>query len=239
MIEQTLINNLPKFSFKRPSNNKIVYFRPILVKEEKKILIAQELGTRNDIIKSLTEILKSCFYDINIETLPTYEFDYFYIQLRSKSVGEIIDAKFICPDTGEKINLNINLNDIQISGLEKLQTKVKISDDIIFEFRPPCYSDIVDFEQKNFSYDDMIKLTAKCLVNIHKKDETIDATNYNEEQKINDIMLLTQKQFAKIIDFYDNLPKYEYEISYKTSDDVERKIVISGIDDFFTLASVT
>jgi len=239
MIEQTLIDSLPRFSFKRPTNNKLVFFRPILVKEEKKLLIAQELGTRNDIIEGLTSVLKSCYYDSIIETLPTYEFDYFYIQLRSKSIGEIIDAKFICPDTGEKINLNINLNDIEITGLDKLQTKIKLSEDIIFEFRPPSYSDIDDFEEKNFSYDDIIKLTARCLKYIHKKDETIDTTVYSEEQKINNILLLTQKQFAKIIDFFDSLPKFEYVINYKTSDDVDRKIVISGIDDFFTLASVT
>jgi hypothetical protein len=74
--------------------------------------------------------------------------------------------------------------------------------------------------------------------NIHKKDESIDANNYTEEDKINSIMLLTQKQFGKIIDYFDNLPKYEYEIAYTTSDNIERKIVLSGIDDFFTLASV-
>jgi hypothetical protein len=238
MIQKTLIDSLPRFSFKRPSTNKLVYFRPILVKEEKKLLMCQELGTRNDIISGITEVLSSCYYDINIETLPTYEFDYFYVQLRSKSIGEIIDAKFICPETNEKINLNLNLNDIKITGLEKYSNRVKISDDLIFEFKPPSYSDIEDFEKKDFSYDDMIKLTARCLTNIHKKDESIDANSYTEEDKINSIMLLTQKQFGKIIDYFDNLPKYEYEIAYTTSDNIERKIVLSGIDDFFTLASV-
>jgi len=84
----------------------------------------------------------------------------------------------------------------------------------------------------------MIKLTARCLVNIHGKDQTMEASSYTEEDKISSIMLLTQKQFSKIIDYFDNLPKYEYDIKYTTTDGVERKITLSGIDDFFTLASV-
>lgn len=238
MIEKLILDNFPKFSFKRPSNSKLVFFRPILVKEEKKLLASQELGTRNDIIKGITEVMQACYDDVNIASLPTYEFDYFYIQLRSKSIGEIIDAKFICPETGEKINLNFNLNDINITGLDKLNNQLKITDEVYFEFRPPSYSDIDDFNNKDLSYDDMIKLTSKCLINVHKKTEVFDVRNEDINVKMNTIMSLTQKQFGKIIDYFDSLPKYEHTINYKTSDNIERKIIISGIDDFFTLASV-
>lgn len=239
MLTNLLIDNLPKFSIKRPTTNKLIYFRPIVVKEEKKLLMAQELGTRNDIVKAVSEVLQSCYEDLSIKNIPIYEFDYLFTQLRIKSIGENIDAKFICPETGEKISLNINLSNIKITNLEKFNNKINISESLIFTFRAPSYKDIEDFDAKEFTYEDMIKLTSKCLVKIVTKDEELDAETYKEEDKIEMINSLTSKQFLKILDFFDNLPKFETSIDYKTSDNVERKLFISGIDDFFTLASVT
>ena len=239
MLKNLLSEALPKFSIKKPITNKLIYFRPITVKEEKKLLMSQELGNRNDIVKSISEVLETCYEGLSIKNLPIYEFDYYFVQLRIKSIGEIIDAKFVCPETGEKLSLNVNLNDIKITNLENYNPKVKISDDLIFTFRPPSYKDIEDLNSVNFDYDDMIKLTVKCLTEIMTKDENIETSNYNENDKIELINSLTPKQFNKIIEYFDNLPKYEHSITYKTSDNVERKLYISGIDDFFTLASVT
>ena len=237
MLKDIIFKNTAKFSIKKPGTNKMLWFRPMLVKEEKKLLILQEMGSKQEIINSISEIIDECFDEINAGSLPTYEFDYYFIQLRTKSIGEEINAKFICPDTSEKINLKINLNDIQIKGLEKFNTNVKINDTLVFTFRPPSYKDLKDLNEANLNYDTLIALTVKCLLSIQKQNEIIEVKEYPISEIEDLISNITSKEFEKIIDFFDSIPTFSKDVSYKRSDGVDRKIVISGIEDFFMLAS--
>jgi|LakMenEpi03Aug12_release.lakeMendotaPanAssembly.Ray.scaffolds.fasta_scaffold326009_3 hypothetical protein len=237
MLKDIIFKNTPKFSIKKPGTNKTVWFRPMLVKEEKKLLILQEMGSKQEIINSISEIIEECFDDIKADSLPTYELDYYFIQLRAKSIGEEINAKFICPETNEKINLNINLNDIQIKGVEKFNTNVKINDALVFTFRAPSYKDLQSLSESNLNYETLIDLTVKCLLSIQKQSEIIDMKGYQKEEIQDLISNMTSKEFDKIIDFFDSIPTYSKEVSYTTSDGINRKITISGIEDFFMLAS--
>ena len=79
MLKDIIFKNTAKFSIKKPGTNKMLWFRPMLVKEEKKLLILQEMGSKQEIINSISEIIDECFDEINAGSLPTYEFDYYFI----------------------------------------------------------------------------------------------------------------------------------------------------------------
>jgi hypothetical protein len=239
MFTQLLLQQLPKYSVKRPSTGKNVWFRPILVKEEKKLLTAQELGTKQEIIRAVSEVMDSCYESLQSSKLSTYEFDYLYVQLRIKSVGETINAKFTCPQTQEKIDLYLNLNNIEINGLKDYKPTIKINDIMVLQFKTLTYDDILDIDIDSLGYEELINLTAKCISSITTKDETIEITDSNRNDVVDMLSNMTSVQFGKIIEYFNSIPTYEYDLQYKTSDGVERKIKISGIEDFFTLASVT
>jgi len=238
MIQDLIISTLPKFSLIRPTTGNKIWFRPFLVKEEKKLLTAQTLGSKEEIIKAIEETINSCFDDINASTLPTFEFEYFYVQLRMKSISESISAKLTCPETGEKIDLDLDLGEIKVSMPEKSSKNIEISDKIIFTMRYPTYSDIMQLKEEN-SYEDSIDLAVNCITTITTPDAVHSVTKDDKKELKETILNLTPKQFSKIIDFFDSMPKYEYIFKYKTSDGIERSVLLSGIEDFFTVASVT
>jgi hypothetical protein len=239
MFTDLILKQLPKYTIKRPSTNKPLWFRPILVKEEKKLLIAQEFATKEEIVRAVSDVLDSCFEDMNSLKLPTYEFDYLFVNLRVKSIGQNISAKFTCPDTEEKINLNLDLMSIKIEGIDKYNPSVKINDNLMLLFRPPNYTDLADINIDELTYTDLIKLTSKCILKIITPTEEFEITDVNRSHVVDMLENMTSQNFSKIIEYFNTVPAYEHVVNYTTSDGVERSIKISGIQDFFRLASVT
>jgi hypothetical protein len=127
---------------------------------------------------------------------------------------------------------------IQIKGTENFNPTVKISNNLAFTFHLPTYNDTLSINDIS-SVDDVVELAVNCIDSITTPDEvyTITDTNKNDVREM--FMNLTTEQFKKIVEFFDKVPKYELVYEYTTSDGVDRKVLISGIEDFFTLASVT
>ena len=92
----------PPYELKLPSSNKKVKYRPFLVKEEKLLIIALETKNQSDITNAVTDVLKKCVLTkgIDIDTLPTFDIEYLFLNIRAKSIGEDIKLTVTCPDDG-------------------------------------------------------------------------------------------------------------------------------------------
>ena len=93
----------PTYELVLPSTGKTVKYRPFLVKEEKVLVIALESEDNKQITNAIKAVLKSCVLTrgVKVETLPTFDIEYLFLNIRGKSVGEEIDVNIICPDDGE------------------------------------------------------------------------------------------------------------------------------------------
>ena len=117
----------PRYKMKLPSTGKVVNFRPFLVKEEKKLLIATETGEQEDIIRAISDIIEDCTDLQDIKTLPTFDIEYVFLKLRSKSVGETANLNVICPDDGKTtVPAKINIDDIDVQMTEDHTNKMKV-----------------------------------------------------------------------------------------------------------------
>jgi hypothetical protein len=104
---------LPKYNITQPSTGKKISFRPFTVKEEKILLMSSQTGSYEDFLTTLSDIIDDCFsLKISSKKLPLFDIEYFFINLRSKSVGELIEPSITCPYTKEVIKLKINLDEI-------------------------------------------------------------------------------------------------------------------------------
>ena len=79
----------PVYELKLPSTNKKIRYRPFLVKEEKVLIIALESKNQIDITTAVTEVLKKCILTkgVNVDSLPTFDIEYLFLNIRSKSIG--------------------------------------------------------------------------------------------------------------------------------------------------------
>jgi hypothetical protein len=148
--------------------------------------------------------------------------------LRCKSIGELIQPTIVCQTTKEKIDLNLNLEEINPVYFDNHTKEIKL-DNFIVNMKYPTLNDFINKKENEDYYDMMIK----CIDTIESPKELIETKNANKEDIQEFIELLTKPQFNKIVEFFKTMPKIEKEIAYRTSDGVERKLLLKGIRDFF------
>ena len=107
----------PTYSMVLPSLEKEIQYRPFLVKEEKLLVLALESEDTKQITQAIKAVLKSCVQTkgIKVESLPTFDIEYLFLNIRGKSVGETIDVNIICPDDEKtSVKVVIDLDDIKV-----------------------------------------------------------------------------------------------------------------------------
>ena len=110
---------MPTYELTLPSTDVKVKYRPFLVKEEKILLMAMESGKENEIYDNATkQIVDSCtFNSLDVETLPMFDLEYIFLNIRAKSVGEISKFKVICPDDKKTyVDVEIDLTKVEVQS---------------------------------------------------------------------------------------------------------------------------
>lgn len=224
-------SSLPKYNLKQPSSGKIISYRPFTVKEEKVLLMATTTGTYEDFLSTLTDIIDDCFSLQNeSRNLPLFDIEYFFIKLRCKSIGEIVEPIITCPYTGEKVKVNLNLEDIEPILNEDHKQKIELNGNIIVTMKYPSVDNIIKNRDKVNDYFDLV---IQSILSIETDQELIETSNYPKSSLIEFVELLTDDQYRKLISFFKTMPKLEKSVKYRTSDEVEREIVLKGLKDFF------
>jgi hypothetical protein len=228
-LVEILKNSLPKYFIEQPSTRKNISFRPFTVKEEKNLIIANQTGSSNDFLLTLTEVIDSCF-DLpeKSKKLPVFDIEYFFISLRAKSIGEILQTTFVCPKTNEKINIKLNLDDIKPVFDENHKDTFTIGSKLNIKMKYPTIEYLLN--TTNNDYYDML---VDCVDFIETKDELIHSREVSRDTIVEFIENLSKKDFDMLIEFFKTMPKIEKEINYKTSDGVDRSIILKGMRDFF------
>ena len=81
--------NVPEYEAILPSTEKVIKYRPFLVKEEKILLTALEDETGKALPPAVNQIINNCVQGkLDVENLPTFDIEYLFLRLRAKSVGE-------------------------------------------------------------------------------------------------------------------------------------------------------
>ena len=118
--------NVPKYKMKLPSDGRTVNYRPFLVKEEKLLLLATETGEQAEIVTAIKDIIRVCTDIQDVDDLPTFDIEFLFLQIRTKSVGESVEVSIICPDDGEtNVPVSIPLNEIKVVKTKGQNTDIK------------------------------------------------------------------------------------------------------------------
>jgi hypothetical protein len=144
--------SVPEFSIKLPSTGKQVKYRPFLVKEEKVLLMALEGKDKNEITGAIINLLKGCVLTsgIQIEKLPTFDIEYLFLKIRSKSVGEVVELNLSHAegDCSAKTPVELNLDKIEVDKKPR-DGKVMMTDQIGVMLRYPSISDAQEIEEES------------------------------------------------------------------------------------------
>ena len=230
----------PTYSLVLPSIEKEINFRPFLVKEEKLLVLALETEDTKQITTAIKAVIKNCIQTkgIKVESLPTFDIEYLFLNIRGKSVGESIDVNIICPDDEKtSVKVVIDLDDIQVKKTEGHSNKVKLDDTLMMELKYPSLDEFIknnfDFKEEN-AMEQSFNLIASCIDKIYNEEEVWVADDCTKKEIKEFLESMNSSQFKKIEEFFTTMPKLSHTIKVKNPNTkVESEVVLEGLASFF------
>jgi hypothetical protein len=225
--------SVPSYTLIIPSTGKKIQYRPFLTKEEKILLIALESEDDEQIITSIKNIITSCVNtEINVSDLSIFDIEYIFLNLRARSVGEIIELKITCPDDDTtQVNVKINIDDIKVEKNPKHSSEIKINEDILIKMKYPNIDTLLEDHE---NVDETIDVIAKCISKIITKDNEYDCNLVSKEELLEFVDTLPVNSFKEIQKFFSSIPKLKHTIKVKNPNtQVVSEVTISGVYNFF------
>lgn len=229
---------VPSFELKQPSTGKILKYRPFLVKEEKILLMAKESGENIDVFNAVKQIISNCILTegFDVENVPLFDVEYIFIQLRSKSVDNIVKFRVEDSDDGKIYDLQLDLNDVVVQMPEDQHDGiVKINDTVGVKLLFPS-SKIIDDVKDAKSVEELTQhMVMHSIEYVFDNDNTYPWDKETKQEKQSFIESLPIDAYERIQEFFEKSPKIEHIVTYKNSEGKEKKVVFRNLDDFFTL----
>jgi hypothetical protein len=229
--------NVPRYKLKLPSDGRTVNYRPFLVKEEKLLLLATETGEQSDIVIAIKDIIKGCTDIADVDSLATFDIEFVFLQIRTRSVGESVDVSVTCPDDGEtEISISISLDDIKVQKTRGHKSEIKLSDEVIVTMG---YPNLETFVKMNFSeevnqIDQVFDMAAGCIKTIADADQVYDCADSSKQELLEFFDQLSSKQFGSIQKFFETMPKLSHTLKVTNPNTgVESEVVLEGLASFF------
>ena len=226
-----------------PSADVKVKYRPFLVKEEKVLLQALESNDDVEIKNAIKDIVSTCtFGQIDASKLPTFDLEYVFLQVRSKSVGEIANIRLLCPDDKETyVTKEIDLSKVEVQVDDEHTNEIKISDKIKMIMKYPTI-DTVDPKTnvKGMKTQQVFDMITGCIHSIIDGEKEHFVKDYTKDELNKFIESLDRKSFDNLNKFFETMPQLRHEIEVENpKTKVKSKIVLKGAQDFFVLPSLT
>ena len=230
--------NTPTYELEVPSTDEKIKYRPFLVKEEKILLIAMESGESEDIINAVKDIVNECTFDkLDLGNMPMFDVEYIFLNIRSKSVGEVTTLKLLCPDDGETYaDVELNLSEVQVQVEKEHNNKIELTDEMGIVMKYPTIDSMVNTGITDITASNMLDVIGSCVLQIYDKkgEEVFEAQDQTKAELTEFIEQLNTKQFQDIQKFFDTMPKLKHVVKVKNpKTKVESDILLQGLNDFF------
>lgn len=226
--------NLPISELIVPSNGQKIKYRPFSVAEEKVLLIAQESEDAVQEVVAMKQIMNNCLIDYDVNDLALFDFEYIYLLLRSRSVDNVANFAINDPQTGEKIDVQVELDNLEYSSTEGHSKELKINDEYTLFLKYPSINEFIkiigmDNEDPLVNYFIM----TSCLDKLASEDEVHSFAEYTDEdieEFMDGLSSLVIKDIGK---FFETMPKLRHEHKYTNEEGKEQTFVIEGTRSFF------
>ena len=230
----------PTYELELPSTGKTIKFRPFLVKEEKLLVLALESDDSKEITNAIKAVLKDCIQTrgVKVDTLPTFDIEYLFLNIRGKSVGEDIEVSVLCPDDGETYaEVQISIDDIKVTKDKNHSNQIKLDDNLMMEMKYPSLDQFVksNFEFSNDNQvDQSFELIASCIDKVYSADEAWTTDDFTKKEVTEFLEQMNSAQFKEIESFFSTMPKLSHEVQVVNPKTKKKsKVTLEGLASFF------
>jgi len=230
----------PTYELELPSTKKTIKYRPFLVKEEKLLVLALESEDNKQISTAIKQVLKSCIQTrgVKVETLPTFDIEFLFLNIRARSVGEEVEITITAPDDGvTPIEITLDITDIKVQETEGHDKQIKLDDSLMMDMKYPSLDQFIknnfDFD-KNSELEQSFELIATCIDKIYNEDEVWAAADCTKKELVEFLEQMNSAQFKQIENFFTTMPKLSHTIEVVNPRTKEKStVVLEGLQSFF------
>ena len=185
----------------------------------------------------LQKIVTDCTFDkLNMSKMPIFDFEYLFLKIRCKSVGETAELNLTCPDDNvTTVPVTINLDEIDVQVTEEHTDTIKITDNINMVLRWPTIHDVGDVEVTTDNLvDNVLALLKKCITQINEGDTIHNRTDMSSEELDEFIDSLPSDTFEDVGKYFETMPQLLHVVNITNPNTkVDNEIVIQGLESFF------
>ena len=237
--------DVPIYEVTLISTGKTVRIRPFLVKEQKLFLMASESDDQKETVNVIRQVLKNCILDdVDVDGLPTFDLEWLFMNLRARSVEEVVDLTYKCNNVvkDEKgddkkcngvVEFKMNLLEIEPTKNPDHKNKVQITENLGIAFKYPTFEMIQKYEKMDENQV-MIRILVDCIDHIYDKENVYYAKDSTREELEEFVDNLQQKDLEKFKEFFDTMPEIKKQVHFKCPRcGYEEDITIRGMQNFF------
>jgi len=226
--------DIPILEMVLPSTGETIQYRPFTVKEEKILLVAQESKDPEQEIIAAKQVVNNCLISKDISTLAMFDLEFVLLTLRAKSVDNTIEFEITDPETEERVEVKLDINDVTLTIDENHNKSIQINDEYVLQLKYPSIDEFINIIAMN-PKDPLVNyyIMISCLHSIVSDDEVHDFADYTD-QEVDDFMGgMTGDVVKGITQFFETMPKLRHEIKYVNSEGSDKTFVIEGMRTFF------
>ena len=233
--------NTPTYDLTLPSTGKKIKYRPFLVREEKILIMALETEDTQQISNAVVQILDECILTkgVNVTKLATFDIEYLFLNVRSKSVGETVEVNIVCPDDNKtSVQMEINIDSIKVQKTRGHKSIVKLDDQYSMKLKYPSLDEFINSNFESSEESDVNKslnMITSCIEMIYDEEESWSASDSTKQELEEFIEQLNSKQFKSIEKFFETMPRLSHKVKVTNpTTEVESEVVLEGLASFFT-----
>ena len=232
----------PTYELELPSTGKKIKYRPFLVKEEKILILALESENTKQITTSIKSILKECIQTrgVKIDTLPIFDIEYLFLNVRGKSVSEALELVVTCPDDNKTtIPVKVYIDEIGVVKNPDHKNDINLDDKLTLRMK---YPSLDEFIKSNFDFnsrdegalEQSFEIIASCIDQVYNEEESWAASDCTKKELLEWVETLNTNQFKLIESFFTTMPKLSHTIKVKNpKTKVESDVTLEGLASFF------
>jgi hypothetical protein len=234
--------DIPTYEIELPISKKKIKYRPFLVKEQRNLLMAIESDETSTIQQNIKDILYNCTLTegIDIERLPILDVEYYFINLRAKSVGEVVESSYRCNNEIDNepckniMKANINLLEIKPNLSNIIDPEIKLTPQLVIKMKYPEFGNV----KESLNMDNITDITFNMIANsveyIYDGEQFYYANEAEPGEMLDFIEQLNQEQFDKVENFFNNLPRMINNVKMKCGKcGFDHTIEVEGLENFF------
>jgi hypothetical protein len=228
----------PTYELEVPSTDEKISYRPFLVKEEKILLMAMESGKNEDIVNAVKQIVSECtFNKLKVGTMPMFDVEYIFLNIRAKSIGEVSKLRLLCPDDGKTYaNVEVNLEEVTVQVDDDHTNKIELTDKMGMIMTYPTIDSLTKTGIQVINASNMLDIINTCILQIYEDggEKVYEAKDQTQKELTEFVEQLNTNQFKSVQKFFDTMPKLKHIVKVKNPETKKMNhITLQGLNDFF------